>query len=105
FDYQRLRETRGNLKLLFVAHRQEILEQSRSIFQAVFRDPGFGELFVAGERPTRGEHVFASVQSLAHVDLAQIDPSYYDMLIVDEFHHAAAPTYRRLLEYFKPLVL
>jgi superfamily II DNA or RNA helicase/HKD family nuclease len=105
FDYQRLLETRGDLKLLFVAHRQEILEQSRSIFQAVLRDRGFGELFVAGERPIRGEHVFASVQSLAHVDLTQIDPSYYDMLVVDEFHHAAAPTYRRLLEYFKPVVL
>jgi hypothetical protein len=52
-----------------------------------------------------GGHVFASVQSLSRVDLTGVDPQYYDMVIVDEFHHAAAPTYRRLLEHFKPLVL
>jgi superfamily II DNA or RNA helicase len=43
--------------------------------------------------------VFASIQSLAQVDLTQLDPSAFDVVIVDEFHHAAAPTYRRLLEH------
>jgi superfamily II DNA or RNA helicase len=105
FDYQRLRLAGGNVKLLFVAHRHEILEQSQKIFQAVLRDPSFGERLAAGERPQTGEHVFASVQSLSRLDLAGIDPSYYDMLIVDEFHHAAAPTYRRLLGHFTPRVL
>jgi superfamily II DNA or RNA helicase len=105
FDYQRLRQSFGSLKLLFVAHRQEILEQSRAIFRAVLRDPGFGELLVGGERPVQGNYVFASVQSLSHVDLNSVEPRFFDMVIVDEFHHAAAPTYRRLLEHFKPRVL
>jgi len=105
FDYRRLRQAFGSLKLLFVAHRHEILEQSRKIFRAVLRDPGFGERLEGGERPVHGDHVFASVQSLSRVDLAGIDPRYYDMVIIDEFHHAAAPTYRHLLEHFKPLVL
>lgn len=105
FDYRNLRDAIGPLKLLFVAHRQEILTQSRDIFRAVLRDPGFGELFVAEERPIEGQHVFASVQSLSNVNLDRVDARHYDMLIVDEFHHAAAPTYRRLLDHFKPLVL
>ncbi len=105
FDYQRLRQAFGSLKLLFIAHRHEILDQTRNLFRAVLRDPAFGDRLEGGERPARRDHVFASVQSLSRVDLATIDPRYYDMVIIDEFHHAAAPTYRRLLMHFKPLVL
>ncbi len=105
FDYQRLRQSFGSLKLLFIAHRHEILDQTRNLFRAVLRDPAFGDRLEGGERPARRDHVFASVQSLSRVDLATIDPRYYDMVIIDEFHHAAAPTYRRLLMHFKPLVL
>jgi superfamily II DNA or RNA helicase len=54
---------------------------------------------VAGHRPDEWRHVFASIQSLAQVDLGQLDPAAFDVVIVDEFHHAAAPTYRRLLEH------
>ena len=51
--------------LLFVAHRQEILQQSLATFRQVLRDGSFGELLVDGERPSQWRHVFASVQSLA----------------------------------------
>ncbi|MBM3673044.1 MAG: DUF3427 domain-containing protein [Actinobacteria bacterium] len=105
FDYRRLREQFGDLSLLFVAHRKEILEQSLEQFRGVLRDPNFGELFVGGIRPSEGKHVFASVQSLANVDLASIPPDRFGMVIVDEFHRAAAPTYERLLNHFTPKVL
>ncbi len=102
FDYQRLREEWGKARLLFVAHRQEILEQALFTFRNVLRDGSFGELMVGDKHPAAGGHVFASVQSLAHVDLALISPDSYDLIVIDEFHHAAAPTYKRLLEHFKP---
>lgn len=69
------------------------------------RDGSFGELLVGGEQPPRGRHVFASIQSLAKVDLATVAPDAYDIVIVDEFHHAEAPTYRRLLEHLRPRLL
>ena len=97
-DYKRLRDRDGDLRLLFVAHRQEILKQSLGAFRQVLRSGDFGELYVDGHRPDEWRHVFASVQSLAQADLEQVDPSAFDVVIVDEFHHAAAPTYRRLLE-------
>jgi superfamily II DNA or RNA helicase len=103
FDYKRLRAA-GFERLLFVAHRDEILRQSQEVYRVVLGDPDFGERHVGAERPVVGAHVFASIQSLAgRVD--QIQPDGFDMVIVDEFHHAEAPTYQRLLRRLSPRVL
>lgn len=101
-DYKRLVNGTSLPRLLFVAHRKEILKQSRAVFRNVLRDGSFGELLVDGKRPQSGHHVFASVQSLSRYDIADINRSAWDVVIVDEFHHAEAPTYRRLLEHLDP---
>ena len=104
-DYLGLRESLGRSRLLFVAHREEILEQSLRTFQHALRRPDFGELWVGGHRPRHFEHVFASIQSLAAAGLRDLSPSHFDVVILDEFHHAAAPTYRKLLEHVAPVEL
>ena len=104
-DYKRLRETLPRDRLLFVAHRREILEQSLTAFQVVLKDAAFGELFVGEHRPVRGEHVFASIQSLSEERIEALAADAYDVVIVDEFHHAAADSYERLLEKLRPRVL
>jgi superfamily II DNA or RNA helicase len=104
-DYARLRPTLDRDRLLFVAHRAEILEQSRDTFRHAMRDATFGEMWFGGDSPTRFEHVFASIQSLSAVGVAGIDAQHFDVVIVDEFHHAAAPTYQALLEHLQPVQL
>ncbi len=104
FDFKRLRDQGKGRSLLFVAHRDEILLQSQQVFQLVLREPGFGERMVGGERPRAGRHVFASVQSLAN-RIDEIDPEGFDVVIVDEFHHAAAASYERMLSRLQPKVL
>jgi superfamily II DNA or RNA helicase/HKD family nuclease len=105
-DYRRLCDDASRrMSLLFVAHRKEILQQSAGTFRGVMRDGSFGELLVDGERPREGRHLFASIQSLANIDLRDISPDAFDVVIVDEFHHAAAPTYRKLLDHVRPKVL
>lgn len=104
-DYRRLVEELGELSLLFVAHRREILQQSRATFAAVMTDGTFGEVWVGGRRPTEWQHVFASIQSLHADGLVSVRPEQFDVVIVDEFHHAEAATYRRLLEHVTPKVL
>ncbi|WP_437785423.1 DUF3427 domain-containing protein [Sorangium sp. So ce1097] len=104
-DYARLRDALPRARLLFVAHREEILEQSLATFRQGLRDHAFGELWVGGRRPRRFEHVFASIQSLAAAGLDDLDPRHFDVVIVDEFHHAAAPSYRALLEHVRPVEL
>lgn len=104
-DYARLREELPRARLLFVAHREEILAQALATFRHALRDHAFGELWVGGERPRRFDHVFASIQSLHASGLDNVDPGQFDVVVVDEFHHAAAATYRRLLDHLRPVEL
>jgi superfamily II DNA or RNA helicase len=106
-DYRRLlREVHGrDLTLLFVAHRKEILTQARRMYQEVLTDPTFGELLVGGDQPTKWRHVFASIQSLSAERLATIEPNHFDVVVIDEFHHAEAASYRRLLDRVQPIEL
>ncbi len=61
---------------------------------------------VGGRKPESLDHLFVSIQSLNSKDLCEItSEDYYDFIIIDEFHHAAAPSYQRLLSYYKPKVL
>lgn len=98
-DYARMPD---RPRLLFVAHRREILEQSLRTYREVLADGAFGELYAGGDRAERWEHVFASVQSLAAYGVERIPADRFDVVVVDEFHHAEAPTYRRLLEHLAP---
>lgn len=105
-DYKRMCNASGKeLTLLFVAHRKEILEQSLRTYRKVLGKGSFGELFVDGQRPEAWKHVFASIQSLAAFGLENIEPEAFDVVVVDEFHHAEAVSYRRLIEHLKPVEL
>lgn len=104
-DYKRLRDAGTVDRILFIAHREELLVQSLSTFRHVLRQGDFGELYVGGQRPREWRHVFGSVQSLTQLDLAELDSAHFDLVVVDEFHHAMAATYRRLLEHLTPKVL
>jgi HKD family nuclease len=101
-DYARVRGALHRDRLLFVAHREEILDQSRAVFRHALRDATFGEKWVGRDRPRRFEHVFASIQSLTAPGVDTIDPTHFDVVIVDEFHHAAAPSYEALLARIQP---
>ncbi len=101
-DYARLRAKLPRARLLFVAHRKEILEQSLATYKHAVRDASFGELWVGDARPSRFDHVFASVQSLNAAGLESLERDHFDVVVVDEFHHAPAPSYARILEHLQP---
>ncbi len=101
FDSERI----GAKRVLFVAHREEILLQAESSFQRVRPSARIGR-YDASRKDTDTDLVFASVQTLGRDEhLAQFAPHRFDYVVVDEFHHAAAPTYRGLLAHFKPRFL
>ncbi len=107
-DYKRFRKQNPGrpCRLLFVAHREEILKQSLYTFRAVLKDANFGEMFVGNYKPDSIENLFISIQTFNSQDFtAKTSPDYYDYIIVDEFHHAAAPTYQKLLAYYQPQIL
>ena len=107
-DYKRFRKQNPDkpCRLLFVAHREEILKQSLYTFRAVLKDANFGEMFVGSYKPDSIDNLFISIQTFNSQDFtAKTAPDFYDYIIVDEFHHAAAPTYQKLLAYYQPQIL
>ncbi len=102
-DYKRLCEAAGrDLTLLFVAHRQEILKQSLTTYRNVMQSGSFGELYVGEHKPTEWKHVIASVQSIAVRGVQELEAGRFDVVVIDEFHHAQAPTYRRIMGHLQP---
>lgn len=100
-DYRQLLDRHGELSLLFVAHREEILRQSLATYRAVLRRGDFGEIH-GGGRVAQGRHVFAMIQSLGADRIREIKPNEFHVVVVDEFHHAAAASYDRLLTHLAP---
>ena len=107
-DYKRFRKENADkpCRLLFVAHREEILKQSLYTFRAVLKDANFGDLFVGKYKPEDVDNLFISIQTFNSQNFTEKTTSdFYDYIIVDEFHHAAAPSYQKLMSYYKPKIL
>lgn len=107
FDYQRLcQRLGGQPRVLFVAHREEILKQALRTFREVLRDHSFGELLVGGASPASFEHVFATIDSVAARDLIQrCGADYWCMVVVDECHRLAADRFDTFVRQVRPQVL
>ncbi len=109
FDYRRFCEKGMPGKrahLLFVAHREEILDQALSCFRGVLKDENLGSLMLGGRRPASYDQLFVSVQTFSSQRLwEKVAPDFYDYIVVDEIHHGAAASYSRIFEELKPKVL
>lgn len=93
-------------RLMFLAHREEILKQSLYTFRAVLKDANFGDMFVGNHRPHSLDNIFISIQTFNSQDFTEkTTADFYNYIVVDEFHHAAANSYQKLLEYYKPDIL
>ena len=105
-DYKAFAEKNERARLLFVAHREEILRQSLQTFRQVLSDYNFGEKWYGGEEPANYEYVFASKDTLNNrLDSLPLPSDYYDYIVIDEVHHVAASSYRKILNHFTPKVL
>lgn len=92
-------------RILFVAHREEILDQAAQTFVRILPTAKVG-YYAGKQRDNQADVLCASVQTLGReAHLERFGTDHFDYIVVDEFHHAAAPTYRRLLAYFNPKFL
>ena len=105
-DYKAFTTKHERARLLFVAHREEILRQSLQTFRQVLSDYNFGEKWYGGEEPANYEYVFASKDTLNNrLDSLPLPSDYYDYIVIDEVHHVAASSYRKIINHFTPKVL
>lgn len=105
-DYKLFADQHDRARLLFVAHREEILRQSINTFRHVLNNYNFGEKWYSGEEPSNYEYVFASKDTLNNrLNNLQLPSDYYDYIVIDEVHHVPASSYRKIISFFKPKVL
>lgn len=89
-------------RVLFVAHREEILLQAEDTFSRIQPEASLG-YYTGKVKNAQGDLVFASIQTLGRDEhLLRFAPDHFDYIVVDEFHHADSITYRRLINYFQP---
>lgn len=111
FDYQEFARTHSRARILFTAHREEILRQSLNAYRSVLQDANFGTLWVGANRPQEAseyEHLFVSISmfnSRFEEFFALLDSDFYDYIVIDEAHHSQADSYRKLFDHFQPQLL
>lgn len=94
-------------RILFIAHREEILNQAYKTFAKVMPEKTLG-MFKASVTEKDADVIFASVQTLGKAKYLceeWFKPDHFDYIIIDEFHHVAAQSYKAIVEYFKPKFL
>lgn len=106
FDYKRLADDLGSPpRLLFVAHRIEILTQAMATFRQVLRRPDFGDLLAEGRTPATNDHLFATIQSASAAKLlATCGADHWHMVVVDECHHLPATSFATFARTICPSV-
>ena len=94
-------------RMLFVVHREQILDRAISEFKRVLGAPDscFGK-FVGGKQEIDRRYVFASIQSLSRPEILEaLAPDAFEYVLIDEVHRAGAASYRRVIEHLKPAFL
>ena len=94
-------------RVLFVAHREEILKQAATSFKNVRNSGDYG-FFYGKQKDTDKSVIFASVATLGraeYLDEKYFEKEYFDYIVIDEFHHAVTNQYKRIVNYFKPQFL
>lgn len=95
-------------KILFVAHREEILKQSLFTYRSVLMNANFGDMWVGSYKPSNIDHLFVSVQTFNSnysETFAKLPSDYYEYIVIDEAHHLVANSYRKIIEHFTPKIL
>lgn len=94
-------------KILFVAHREEIIKQAAQSFKNVRNSDDIG-FFYSNQKDTKNSFIFALVQTLGkeqYLNEEYFSKDYFDYIIVDEFHHAVSSNYKKIIDYFIPKFL
>ena len=107
FDYaQRIMDLKRNPRLLFLAHRKDIVEQAREKYRAVLQQSLFGALISDSSAFTSqsAEQIFCTIQSWeAHVK-TQLPNDFFDLIVLDECHHAAAVSYQKIIQFYSQAI-
>ncbi|MCZ8535254.1 DUF3427 domain-containing protein [Psychrobacillus psychrodurans] len=102
FDAQQFKPKR----ILFIAHREELLNNAIRTFSTLFQDEFLCGKITGTKKEFDKRFIFSTIQSLSKDEtLTSFKKDEFDYIIIDEFHHAESPTYRKIIDYFNPKFL
>ncbi|PPE05641.1 DEAD/DEAH box helicase family protein [Mesoplasma corruscae] len=102
FDYKRqIDQAKTSLRLLFLAHQREIIDQAIKTYRQVLEDNEFGDVMYDGTINNNPKHLFATIQTLS-TRLNLFKPNDFDIIVFDEAHHISAMSFDKVFNYFKP---
>lgn len=91
-------------KMLFIVHREQILNKAKESFQKIIGGPDSDYGILSGSaKETQAKYLFATIQSISRDRyLQEFDPEFFDYILIDEVHKAGAASYRKVIDYFEP---
>lgn len=90
-------------RILFLVHREQVVRKARDSFETVLGDEHTYGILAGSQKDLKADYLFSTVQSFSRPQIyQQFDPQSFDWIIIDEVHRAAADSYQRIFEYFKP---
>jgi len=93
----------GAKNLLFLVHRENILLKAKQSFEKIMPQKTFG-LFTGNKKELDKEYLFSTIQTMS-TNLESFSKKQFDYIVIDEAHHIASPSYKKILNYFNPKFL
>ncbi|WP_300361479.1 DUF3427 domain-containing protein [Fusobacterium sp.] len=90
-------------RVLFVAHREEILNSAQISFKKIIKEKTLGK-YTGNKKELDRDFIFSTIQTL-HKNLDKFEKDYFDYIVIDEAHHIGSETYNKILDYFSPKFL
>lgn len=89
-------------KILFLVHREQIAKQAKESFKLIFKDKTFG-LLSGNSKDYESDFLFSTMQTMSKEEVyTKFKPDTFDFIVIDEVHHAGAPSYQKIMKYFTP---
>jgi superfamily II DNA or RNA helicase len=89
--------------MLFLVHRENILISAKQSFENIIPNKTFG-LFTGNKKEKEKDYIFSTIQTMS-LYFEEFEKNEFDYIIIDEAHHVTSPTYKKVIEYFKPRFL
>lgn len=90
-------------RMLFVVHREQIAKQALNSYKRIFGESKTYGLLSGNQKDMHADCMFSTMQMMAKPEIHQsFDPDAFDVIILDECHHAGSSSYQKIMAYFDP---
>ncbi|MCT7578091.1 DEAD/DEAH box helicase [Aliarcobacter butzleri] len=90
--------------ILFLVHRENILIKAKQSFETILPQINSFGLYTGNKKEQDKNYLFSTIQTMSS-NFLEFSQDFFDYIIIDEAHHVTSPSYKKILDYFKPKFL